>query len=76
MSETDTAPVTTGKSLRLFLIDGTAGGLVVAEIMNWTGYVISAERSDLASLLNRPDGDPSRLTVSTASMDRQDLRYV
>lgn len=28
-----------GKSVRLFLADGTSGGLVTAEIINWTGYV-------------------------------------
>ncbi len=42
-----------GKSLRLFLVDGTAGGLVTAEIMNWTGHVVAAARSDLAALLRR-----------------------
>ncbi|UWX83682.1 hypothetical protein [Arthrobacter sp. zg-Y1110] len=30
----------TGKSVRLFLVDGTPGGLVTAEIMNWTGHVL------------------------------------
>lgn len=44
-----------GKSVRLFLADGTPGGLVTAEIMNWTGHVIAAPRSDLASLLRRKE---------------------
>lgn len=44
-----------GKSVRLFLADGTPGGLVTAEIMNWTGHVIAAPRSDLATLLSRPE---------------------
>jgi hypothetical protein len=44
-----------GKSVRLFLADGTPGGLLTAEIMNWTGHVIAAPRSDLASLLNRSE---------------------
>lgn len=44
-----------GKSVRLFLADGTPGGLLTAEIMNWTGHVISAPRSDLAALLKRPE---------------------
>lgn len=46
-----------GKSVRLFLVDGTPGGLLTAEIMNWTGHVIAAPRSDLASLLKRPEVD-------------------
>ncbi len=28
-----------GRSLRLFLVDGTPKGLLTAEIMNWTGHV-------------------------------------
>ncbi len=44
-----------GKSIRLFLADGTPGGLLTAEIMNWTGLVVAAPRSDLAALLKRPE---------------------
>lgn len=44
-----------GKQLRLFLVDGTAGGLTTAQIMNWTGQVLSGRRSDLADLLRRPE---------------------
>lgn len=44
-----------GKSVRLFLAEGTPGGLLTAEIMNWTGHVVAAPRSDLASLLKRPE---------------------
>ena len=44
-----------GKQVRLFLVDGTNGGLLTAEIMNWTGHVIAAPRSDIAALLRRPE---------------------
>ena len=47
--------MTAGKSIRLFLADGTPGGLLTAEIMNWTGHVVAAPRSDLAALLKRPE---------------------
>jgi hypothetical protein len=47
--------VSAGKSVRLFLAEGTPGGLLTAEIMNWTGHVIAAPRSDLAALLKRPE---------------------
>ena len=40
--------VTVGKNVRLFLVDGTPGGLVTAEIMNWTGHLLAGPRSDLA----------------------------
>lgn len=47
--------MTAGRSVRLFLVDGTPGGLLTAEIMNWTGHVVAAPRSELAALLQRPE---------------------
>ena len=44
-----------GKSVRLFLADGTPGGLLTAEIMNWTGHIVAAPRSDLGTLFKRPE---------------------
>lgn len=46
-----------GKQVKLFLIDGTPGGLTTAEITNWTGHVLSARRSDLADLLRREEAE-------------------
>lgn len=46
-----------GKQVKLFLVDGSAGGLTTAEITNWTGKVISAPRSDLAELLKRTEAE-------------------
>jgi hypothetical protein len=44
-----------GKQIKLFLVDGTPGGLTTAEITNWTGHVLQARRSDLAGLLKRDE---------------------
>jgi hypothetical protein len=44
-----------GKQIKLFPVDGAAGGLTTAEITNWTGHVLSARRSDLAGLLRREE---------------------
>ncbi len=44
-----------GKTVKMFLADGTPGGLQTAEIMNWTGHIVAAPRSDLAALLSRRD---------------------
>lgn len=52
-----------GKSVRLFLADGTPGGLLTAEIMNWTGHVVAAPRSDLAALLKRPETSRTGLYI-------------
>lgn len=44
-----------GRSLRLFLVDSTPHGLLTAEIMNWTGHVLTGPRSKLAELVQRPE---------------------
>lgn len=52
-----------GKSVRLFLADGTPGGLLTAEIMNWTGHVVAAPRSDLGALLKRPEASRTGIYI-------------
>lgn len=47
--------VTQSKQVRLFLKDGTAGGIITAEIMNWTGHAVAASRSDLKQLIEREE---------------------
>lgn len=47
--------MTKGRSIRLFLADGTPGGIITAEIMNWTGHVMTAPRSRLADLIQRSE---------------------
>ena len=44
-----------GKSIRLFLVEGTSGGLMTAEIGNWSGHLIMAPRSGLGDLLKRKE---------------------
>ena len=53
--------MTKGRSIRLFLADGTPGGIITAEIMNWTGHVMFAPRSRLADLIQR--GEAGRTGV-------------
>lgn len=45
----------TGKSVRIFLVDGTPTGLKSAEIMNWTGHALMLPRSRLVDALNREE---------------------
>lgn len=40
--------MTQGRSLRLFLVDGTPNGLLAAEIISWTSHVLTGLRSKLA----------------------------
>ena len=44
-----------GKQVKVFLVDGSPGGLTTAEITNWTGKIVSAPRSNLAELLARDE---------------------
>ncbi|WP_051530384.1 GIY-YIG nuclease family protein [Halomonas halodenitrificans] len=47
--------MTQGRSIRLFLVDGTPNGLLTAEIMNWTGHVLTGPRSKLSELVQRSE---------------------
>jgi hypothetical protein len=53
----------TGRTLKLFLVDGAANGLVTAEIMNWTGHVLVGPRSRLAELIQRPESGRPALYI-------------
>lgn len=44
-----------GKSVRLFFVDGSANGLITAELMNWTGQILLAPRSQLGEALRREE---------------------
>jgi hypothetical protein len=44
-----------GKSISLFLIDGTSDGVVACELFNWTGKGFKIPRSRLKELANRED---------------------
>lgn len=46
-----------GRSIRVYLADGVPGGIVTAEIVNWTGHVMTAPRSRLPDLLKRAESD-------------------
>ena len=45
----------TGRTIKLFLVDGVADGMLTAEIMNWTGHVLYAPRSRIVELIQRPE---------------------
>ena len=44
-----------GRSVRLFLVDGTPQGMRTAEVGNWTGLALVCPRTDLARLGSRPE---------------------
>ncbi|MCL2778101.1 MAG: GIY-YIG nuclease family protein [Polyangiaceae bacterium] len=44
-----------GRSVRLFLVDGTPQGMRTAEVGNWSGLALVCPRTDLARLGTRPE---------------------
>jgi hypothetical protein len=52
---TDEPDYARGRSLQLFLVDGTPQGIVIASIANWTGKVLAAPRARLTELLKRSE---------------------
>lgn len=45
----------TGRTIRLFLADGHPSGILTAEIIDWTGKIVVAPRSQLAELARREE---------------------
>jgi hypothetical protein len=48
-------PNNTGRTVRLFLVDGSPTGLITAEIMNWTGHALVTTRSRIGEALKREE---------------------
>lgn len=48
---------TAGRTIRLFLVDGSATGLMTAEIMNWSGHAFVVPRTLLPEALERDEAD-------------------
>ena len=46
-----------GKQVRLFLVDGSVGGLMTAEILNWTGHLLRGRRKDLGRIRTREEAE-------------------
>lgn len=46
---------TFGKTIRLFLVDGTANGLMTAELSNWTGIGVKVPRIKIKEYSNRSE---------------------
>jgi hypothetical protein len=44
-----------GRSVKLFLAEGSATGIVTAEIINWTGHTLAAPRTRLDAALKRDE---------------------
>jgi len=52
-----------GRSVRLFLSDGTPHGLIVAEVGNWNGKILCGPRSRIVELLRRPEASRTGIYI-------------
>jgi Domain of unknown function (DUF4357) len=52
-----------GRTIQLFLADGTPSGLIIASIHGWTGSVLVASQSTFDRLLARPEVDRTGIYI-------------
>jgi Domain of unknown function (DUF4357) len=48
---------TFGRTIQLFLVDGSPNGLIIASIHGWTGAVLVASQATFSTLTSRPEAD-------------------
>jgi hypothetical protein len=63
-----------GKTLRLFLADGTPSGIVVAEIINWSGQVIRVPQALLGDFLARRESNRTRVYLLVGDVGARERR--
>jgi Domain of unknown function (DUF4357) len=63
-------------TIRVFLVKGDPDGLRTAEVSSWTGKAVAGPRSDLASLLARPELDGPGLYILAGENPESDQRAI
>lgn len=63
---------TFGKTIRLFLVDGTANGLTTAELSNWTGIGIKVPRIKIKDYSNRAEFNKPGVYILIGKNDNND----
>ena len=65
-----------GRSIKLFLVDGTSTGLITAEIPNWTGHVLVCPRSRIGEALQREEASKTGVYFLIGEADGRQRVYV
>jgi hypothetical protein len=65
-----------GRSIRIFLVDGTPSGLRTAEIPNWTGHVVVAPRTRIQEALARPEAGKTGVYLLVGEEAGRSMVYV
>lgn len=56
-------PEVFGRSIQIFLVDGSPNGLIIASIHGWTGSVLVSSQSTFGRLLARPEVDRTGIYI-------------
>ncbi len=62
---TNTQPRSLGRTLKLYLVDGSPTGVITAELGNWSGKVLVASRSALPDLVKRKEAGQTGVYLLT-----------
>ncbi|MEM7047493.1 MAG: GIY-YIG nuclease family protein [Pseudomonadota bacterium] len=65
-----------GRTIRLFLVDGKIGGIITAEIMNWTGHVLMGPRSRLGDIFKREETSKTGVYFLINQDDEESKVYI
>ena len=65
-----------GRSLELYYIDGRPDGMLTAELFNWTGHVLMAPRTQIATALRRPEANYAGIYLLLGEQEGEPRAYV
>jgi len=65
-----------GRSVRLYLADGSATGILTAEIMNWTGHAVCAPRTRFEDAIKRDELKRTGVYILIGGPSNDDLPSV
>lgn len=68
--------VANGRSLELYYIDGRPDGMLTAELFNWTGHVLMAPRTQIATALRRPEAGYAGIYLLLGEQEGESRAYV
>jgi hypothetical protein len=67
---------TPGRSLELYYIDGRPDGMLTAELFNWTGHVLMAPRTQIATALKRLEAGYAGIYLLIGEQEGEPRAYV
>ena len=65
-----------GRTVKMFLVDGHVGGMVTAEVMNWTGHVVTFPRSLLPRMKTRNESERTGIYLLLGEENGQKVAYI